>query len=764
VWNVGQVVVPIPVIRSVPYSDTNYIKANAVEDGIGPDVDQRTRGRGETLNNIEALPPHLLARQKEIALDHLGRLHPSHADDRDDWLRVGMALHSIDPDDDGLLVAWVEFSEQSESFSEGECEKQWGSFKSGGGITVASLVKMARDDEAAGRSLATQTMIASKPTADVDLSTFPPPLPASFLKNLNSRLKAGYARPAKATPLTKPPASKPPRTLDDIVAATGKQIGGVEVARWLYHDASAKEVLVVVRYQLADGSKSYRQFSKFDTGWKAKGIEKNCPLYRLPEILRAGKDELIVLCEGEKTADAARGLGYVATTSCQGAHSPGKTDFGPLTGHNVVIFPDNDESGEGYRAKLLGLLSQHSPLPIVRVVPLPGLPDKGDFYDFVEARAGKSKEEIRAEVDALIAATKPVELIGPEGMLEVVCAANIQPEPLVWLWPGRIPGNKLTLIVGEPGEGKSLVTLDLAARISSGRELPGDVDHNPALPGDIILMSFEDDDADTTVPRLMAAGADLNRVHIIKTVKLKDAKTGKIKQDVFKVERDLSKLDAHIRQTPGCKAVIIDPVLVASGKSDANNASEVYSLLAPLNMLAATHKIAVIGVAHFNKDANRSARHRVNGSISWIGAARAVLALVREPRDVDRNRRLFLPVKSNNSGDTHGLELWIEPSDIPDVVLLRWGTVPVDRPIDQILQPEHREPSAPKRDAASEFLRKLLSDAPMRSKDVFAEADRAGIKPDTLREAAKSLGIQRTHENPTLPWLWALPAAVDPGE
>src|SRR5690242_10534713 len=96
------------------------------------------------------------------------------------------------------------------------------------------------------------------------------------------------------------------------------------------------------------------------------------------------------------------------------------------------------------------------------------------------------------------------------------CASEIDMEPVNWLWPGRVALGKHTCLAGEPGAGKSQVTIDLAARVSMGAPLP--CGEGTALQGNVIILSAEDSDSDTIVPRLHAAGADLGRVDIVKMV------------------------------------------------------------------------------------------------------------------------------------------------------------------------------------------------------------------------------------------------------
>src|SRR5207249_2537482 len=104
---------------------------------------------------------------------------------------------------------------------------------------------------------------------------------------------------------------------------------------------------------------------------------------------------------------------------------------------------------------------------------------------------------------------------GPGAVLR--CFSDIAPKPLRWLWPGRIPLAKLTLLVGDPGLGKSLLTADAASRVTRGEAFP---DGALCESGSVIFLSAEDDPADTIRPRLDAAGADVSRVHVLEAVRV----------------------------------------------------------------------------------------------------------------------------------------------------------------------------------------------------------------------------------------------------
>src|SRR5262249_50795304 len=152
------------------------------------------------------------------------------------------------------------------------------------------------------------------------------------------------------------------------------------------------------------------------------------------------------------------------------------------------------------------------PAPTVRVVTLPGLPEKGDIVDWIAAHGEAAESHrMKAEIEALATASTPP--TGPQPIL--TCLADIKPQEVAWLWPNRIPLGRLTIFAGRPGDGKSFLTMELAARVTTGRDFP---DGTPCPRGSVIVASAEDDPADTIRPRLDAAGADVERVFLLSGV------------------------------------------------------------------------------------------------------------------------------------------------------------------------------------------------------------------------------------------------------
>jgi hypothetical protein len=183
---------------------------------------------------------------------------------------------------------------------------------------------------------------------------------------------------------------------------------GPRAALWMYKSAAGEPVGVVVRWNTAEG-KDVRPVSRTPGGrWVVGGMPEPRPLFALPDLL-ARPGERVFVCEGEPAAEAARSIGLLATTSPHGAKSAGKADWRPLAGREVVLLPDNDPPGRQYAETVAGLLGALNPPAKVRLLELPGLPEGGDFVEYLEPRDGVEPDAIRAEVERLADAAEALE-------------------------------------------------------------------------------------------------------------------------------------------------------------------------------------------------------------------------------------------------------------------------------------------------------------------------------------------------------------------
>lgn len=324
------------------------------------------------------------------------------------------------------------------------------------------------------------------------------------------------------------------------------------------------------------------------------------------------------------------------------------------------------------------------------------------------------------------------------------CLSEIEPRPIDWLWPGRIPHRKFTLLVGDPGLGKSLLSLYLCGCVTRRRPFTDGAACTQF--GSVIVLSCEDDAADTLRPRLEAAKANLRLCHILEAVRV-TGKGGRIIEKAFDLRHDLEALEAALIEHPTVRLIVIDPLSAYLGGIDSHKNSEVRSLLSPLAALAARFNVTIIGITHLSK-ANRSAIYRALDSIGFVAAARSVWAVAADPADAER--RLLIPVKQNLAPNVGGLAFHIEaPNGVPRIT---WEQGPITTTADQALNVDIERRS--KIDDAKEFLKEKLANGRIASKALEATIAREHLSYTTLRRARKELGVK--HEKVGTRWFYTL--------
>ncbi|MCA9171434.1 MAG: AAA family ATPase, partial [Planctomycetales bacterium] len=517
--------------------------------------------------------------------------------------------------------------------------------------------------------------------------------------------------------------------------------GARQAGLWTYR-RGCEPIAVVVRYDYATG-KTYRPVSRHADGWRWSDPVDSWPLYGdLPESL-----DCVFVTEGEKCADVVRSFGLVAVTSAHGAGSAQKTDWTKLaTAQRVVILPDCDDAGGRYAAEVERLVRSAS-VSDVRIVELPGLQPGEDAADWSH---GRDSNECRAELLALAdSATASVAITFQRRRRpKLVRLSDVEPETVRWLWPGRIALGKLTLFAGDPGLGKSFLTMDLAARVTTGTTWP-DSPTVSAPRGSVVLLSAEDDLADTIRPRLDAAGADCSRVSCLKAVTTEDdGETG------FSLTTDAEMLELAIGSVDDCRLIVIDPITAYLGGCDSHRNAEIRSVLAPLSDLAARHGVSVVAVTHLNKSVGGPAIYRSMGSLAFTAAARAVWSVSKDP--CDPARRLVLPVKNNVAQDGSGLAYRIA-GDPPRV---EWEADPVNMSADDALQPPTSEAAEYRSDrqSARDWLIDALAAGRRPSAELLADGKEIGFAEWTIRRTLKDLCGRPQKDGMNGGWYWSLPA------
>jgi putative DNA primase/helicase len=335
-------------------------------------------------------------------------------------------------------------------------------------------------------------------------------------------------------------------------------------------------------------------------------------------------------------------------------------------------------------------------------------------------------------------------------------AANIPPEKVDWLWHGRLARGKHTCFAGEPGTGKSQTSISITATITTAGLWP--CGEGVAPLGNVIILSAEDGAADTIVPRLIAAGADCNRVHIVSAVRNLDGKG----QRAFNLQTDIELLERKITEIGDIALVIIDPVSSYMGKTDSHKNSEVRGVLEPLSDMADRTRVALLSITHFNKtgaNGTTKAMHRFIGSIAFTGAPRTAFACIEDPEDA--SRRLFLHAKNNLAAPPQGLAFRLEQTIVANGIVasrVAWESEPVTITANEALAAEAAGgDQRTARADAEEFLSAILVSGPMAQKEIKEAVEGAGLAWATVRRAKDRLGIKPHKSGMDGPWVWALP-------
>lgn len=512
-----------------------------------------------------------------------------------------------------------------------------------------------------------------------------------------------------------------------------------------YRDRETNLLYQVVRFEPKDFRP--RHVRDGQTVW---GIPADVPRvpYRLPEML-SRPDSVTFLVEGEKDADRLRQHGWVATTLAGGAGSKWTPEIAEyFRDRTVFLVPDNDDAGRKWMHKAAAELKQVN----ARLfwAELPGLPPKGDVSDWLDM-PGHSANGLLEALRAAATDYRPPSAGDQAIDRDLVRLETLTPSPVAWLWRPWIPLGKLSLIDGDPGQGKSYVTLDLAARLSRGDALP-DGSVNPHGPLTTLLIACEDGLADTVLPRLLALGADTKFVCSYQG-EMKDGYSVRLPQ----LPDDLDTLEQMIRRSRA-RLVVIDPMMAFLGAS-VNTVSDqsVRSVLAPLAGLAERTGAAIVFVRHLNKSGGKQAVYRGGGSIGIIAAMRTAMLIARHPHD--RDQRVLAMVKCNLGPEPESLGFRLQASRlVPEGTEVAWSG-PLDLRANDLVA-DVKEAVSP-----VDWLRDHLSGGPKRSAEIIEAAGADGISERTLTRAKAALGLvaKQRRRGGVNEWWWLPPGQKEFG-
>jgi putative DNA primase/helicase len=336
--------------------------------------------------------------------------------------------------------------------------------------------------------------------------------------------------------------------------------------------------------------------------------------------------------------------------------------------------------------------------------------------------------------------------------IELVRASELTPEPISWLWPGWLPLGKLVLLAGAPGTGKTTAALSFAATVTAGGSFP---DGSLCPVGDVLIWSGEDDPTDTLAPRLIAAGANQDRIYFVGNVDPQGERRP------FDPAADTAKLLEAAQGLPDLRLVIFDPVVNAvTGNSHQN--TEVRRGLQPLVDFAARAGAVLVGITHYVKGGDSlDPTKRVIGSVAFTAVARVVLGCAKNKDKEGNERRILARSKSNLGPDDGGFTYSLEQVEaLPGIPASRtvWGESVEGSARELLAEPGADDDLRP-RERAQKFLRECLAAGLTPCKTVQAAAQQAGISSATLRRAADALGVRSVKGGMADAWFWSLPTA-----
>ncbi|MBF6358376.1 AAA family ATPase [Nocardia higoensis] len=485
-------------------------------------------------------------------------------------------------------------------------------------------------------------------------------------------------------------------------------------------------------YTYPDGRIVTRSYPKGERKFSQSGNKGGTALFG-SDMLPADTTTTVYVVEGEKDVLAARAVGVAAVTQNGGAaNPPSKADWSPLSGRPVVVVADKDGPGRGRADKTVQHLRR-----IAASVTLAEVKDGKDLADHIAAGHGLADLVVIGQA-------------APPRRLKITRGSEVQTKRVRWVDQDWIPAGSLVLLAGREGLGKSTIAASKCAQITRGT-LEGEW---YGTPRNVIYLHTEDARDFTVVPRLRAAGADLDRVLFIDVVS-EYSETGALvlPDDIGELERVVVAEDvAFIVLDAATSAMSSD----LSGKDD----RQVRQFLEPLSQMAARRDCVVLGLCHFGKRDGADTGKLILGSIAWSQVARSVLSVAK---DEDSGNLIVTNTKANLAPRTRSMEAVIESTTVAtddgaaDVGVLCWlGETTVDAR--DLLGGDDGDQAQDRSEAEQWLFDYLTEQGSAPAREVKADAKKAGIAERTLKRAAQKLGVVYTSAGYPRVSHWSLPA------
>ncbi|MBP8282949.1 MAG: AAA family ATPase [Chromatiaceae bacterium] len=539
---------------------------------------------------------------------------------------------------------------------------------------------------------------------------------------------------------------------------------------WDYRSPTGHFLMAVLRFDGKGKGKSFRPLSwqadprqSGKATWQFKDPPGLLPLYGLDRLAQRPTAP-VLLCEGEKAADAAARLlpGCVTTTTAHGAAAAAKTDYTPLKGRVLRLWPDHDAPGAAY-AQEVAHLARAAGAARVEVLDLSSLamdpttgtprplPKKWDAADALTEGWTPATLAQAARWVAVPAANTPPTALA----VNLIRADQLRLTPVTWLWPGWLALGKFHVIAGAPGTGKTTLAMALAATLTSGGRWP---DGTRARAADVAIWSGEDGLEDTLAPRLLASGADLRRVHFVHGCSDQDGRRS------FDPAHDADLLADAFSGLPSPPALLIVDPIVSAVSGDSHQGSVVRRSLQPLVDMAVARRCAILGISHFSKGTQgRDPTERVTGSLAFGALARVVLVTAKLP-STTAGGRLLARAKNNLGADAGGFCYDLEALELaehPGIHTTRvlWGKAMEGSARDLLSLAETPDDEADAEGSnrdVEQFVGDCLAGGSLTSSAMQREARDAGYSWDQVKRASVRMGIEKQKQGFKSGWLWTL--------
>jgi putative DNA primase/helicase len=308
---------------------------------------------------------------------------------------------------------------------------------------------------------------------------------------------------------------------------------------------------------------------------------------------------------------------------------------------------------------------------------------------------------------------------------------EIREESTEWLWRNRIALGRMTLIGGDPGTGKTYVSLAIAAAESRGEALPGG--GKPKQASNVLLISLEDGLPDVIKPRLRLLDADQSRIAVPNPERSLPATL-----------INASAIEQMVRAL-GPRLVILDPLMAFASGRNTREGAQMRQMLTPMINLAGKYSFALLVILHLNKG-NTKAIYKFQESIDIVAQARSAFIIANDPSD--RCKHIMAHAKTNGSIKAPSINFWIHENGS-----FEWGDES-DVDADELVSSEQQQRRADSQvEKAKDFLREALKNGPVRQTELKEKAKESGVQGSIWR-AKDELQIRSIKEK--VGWFWSL--------